>query len=146
MKNSFHSFWRVIIWWKNKNVIKNSRHKALNLLQGLQLVVFGSSLPRCWGQSPCESFQYFSHKNSWNWHKMYCQKIKQLIKEQSDALSTKSTDHSPKISLFFAWLHRSKIKCYDELFIILTRSEVWQWSKSQIPTLNNEENPKFTGD
>ena len=26
-KNIFHSFWRAIIWWKNKNVIKNSRHK-----------------------------------------------------------------------------------------------------------------------
>ena len=22
-KNTFHSFWRAIIWWKNKNVIKN---------------------------------------------------------------------------------------------------------------------------
>ena len=27
MKNIFHSFWRAIIWWKNKNLIKNSRHK-----------------------------------------------------------------------------------------------------------------------
>ena len=22
----FHSFWRPIIWWKNKNLIKNSGH------------------------------------------------------------------------------------------------------------------------
>ena len=26
-KNIFHSFWRAIVWWKNKNLIKNSRHK-----------------------------------------------------------------------------------------------------------------------
>ena len=26
-KNSFHSFWRVIIWWKNKKLIKNIGHK-----------------------------------------------------------------------------------------------------------------------
>ena len=23
----FHSFWRVIIWWKYKNLIKNGGHK-----------------------------------------------------------------------------------------------------------------------
>ena len=28
MKNSFHSSWRDNIWWKNKNFIKNSRHKV----------------------------------------------------------------------------------------------------------------------
>ena len=27
MKNIFHSFQRAIIWWKNKNLIKDSRHK-----------------------------------------------------------------------------------------------------------------------
>ena len=27
IKNIFHSFWRVIIWWNNKNFIKNSGHK-----------------------------------------------------------------------------------------------------------------------
>ena len=27
IKNTFHSFWRAIIWWKNKNLIKNSGHK-----------------------------------------------------------------------------------------------------------------------
>ena len=27
IKNIFYSFWRPIIWWKNKNLIKNSRHK-----------------------------------------------------------------------------------------------------------------------
>ena len=27
IKNFFHSFWRAIIWWKNKNFIKNSRQK-----------------------------------------------------------------------------------------------------------------------
>ena len=27
IKIIFHSFWRVIIWWKNKNLIKNSGHK-----------------------------------------------------------------------------------------------------------------------
>ena len=27
IKNIFHSFWRPIIWWKNKNLIKNSGHK-----------------------------------------------------------------------------------------------------------------------
>ena len=26
-KNIFHSFWRPIIWWKNKNLIKNSGQK-----------------------------------------------------------------------------------------------------------------------
>ena len=26
-KNIFHGFWRPIIWWKNKNLIKNSGHK-----------------------------------------------------------------------------------------------------------------------
>ena len=27
IKNTFHSFGRASIWWKNKNLIKNSRHK-----------------------------------------------------------------------------------------------------------------------
>ena len=27
IKNIFHSFWRPIIWWKNKKLIKNSGHK-----------------------------------------------------------------------------------------------------------------------
>ena len=27
IKNIFHNFWRTIIWWKNKNLIKNSRYK-----------------------------------------------------------------------------------------------------------------------
>ena len=27
INNIFHSFWRAIIWWKNQNLIKNSRHK-----------------------------------------------------------------------------------------------------------------------
>ena len=27
IKNIFHGFSRAIIWWKNKNLIKNSRHK-----------------------------------------------------------------------------------------------------------------------
>ena len=27
IKKIFHSFWRPIIWWKNKNLIKNSGHK-----------------------------------------------------------------------------------------------------------------------
>ena len=27
IKNIFHSFWRAIIWWENKYLIKNSRHK-----------------------------------------------------------------------------------------------------------------------
>ena len=27
LKSIFHSFWRAIIWWKNKNLIKNSRRK-----------------------------------------------------------------------------------------------------------------------
>ena len=27
IKSTFHSFWRAIIWWKNKKLIKNSRHK-----------------------------------------------------------------------------------------------------------------------
>ena len=27
IKKIFHSFWRAIIWWKNKNLIKNSGHK-----------------------------------------------------------------------------------------------------------------------
>ena len=27
IKNAFHSFWRAIIWWKNKNLIKNSGRK-----------------------------------------------------------------------------------------------------------------------
>ena len=29
IKNIFNSFWRAIIWWKNKNLIKHSRHKLL---------------------------------------------------------------------------------------------------------------------
>ena len=28
IKNTFHSFWRAIIWWKNKNLIKNSGDKS----------------------------------------------------------------------------------------------------------------------
>ena len=27
IKNTFHRFWRPIIWWKNKNLIKSSGHK-----------------------------------------------------------------------------------------------------------------------
>ena len=27
IKNIFDSFWRAIIWWNNKNLIKNSGHK-----------------------------------------------------------------------------------------------------------------------
>ena len=27
IKNIFHSFWKTIIWWKNKSLIKNSGHK-----------------------------------------------------------------------------------------------------------------------
>ena len=27
IKNIFHIFWRAIIWWKNKNLTKNSGHK-----------------------------------------------------------------------------------------------------------------------
>ena len=27
MKNTFHNFLRAMIWCKNKNLIKNSRHK-----------------------------------------------------------------------------------------------------------------------
>ena len=27
IKSIFHSFWRATIWWKNKNLIKNSGHK-----------------------------------------------------------------------------------------------------------------------
>ena len=27
IKSTFHSFWRAIIWWRNKKLIKNSRHK-----------------------------------------------------------------------------------------------------------------------
>ena len=27
IKNIFHIFWRAIIWWKNKKMIKNSGHK-----------------------------------------------------------------------------------------------------------------------
>ena len=34
-KNNFHSFWKAIIWWKNKNLIKNSRPK----LQCLQKMI-----------------------------------------------------------------------------------------------------------
>ena len=26
-KNTFHIFWRVIVWWKNENLLKNSAHK-----------------------------------------------------------------------------------------------------------------------
>ena len=31
IKNIFHSFWRAIIWWKNKKLIKNSGHKLLTI-------------------------------------------------------------------------------------------------------------------
>ena len=27
IKNIFHSFWRIIVWWKNKHLMKNSGHK-----------------------------------------------------------------------------------------------------------------------
>ena len=27
IKNIFHIFWKLTIWWKNKNLIKNSEHK-----------------------------------------------------------------------------------------------------------------------
>ena len=27
IRNIFHSFWRSILWWKNKNLIKSSGHK-----------------------------------------------------------------------------------------------------------------------
>ena len=45
IKNTFHSFGRAIIWWKNKNLIKNSTHK----LYGTSLWVVASfkSHPVC---------------------------------------------------------------------------------------------------
>ena len=33
VKNIFHSFRRAIILWKNKNLIKNSRHKKQKIAQ-----------------------------------------------------------------------------------------------------------------
>ena len=30
----FHSFWKAIIWWKNKNLIKNSGQKLFNISIG----------------------------------------------------------------------------------------------------------------
>ena len=56
IKNIFHSFSWATIWQKNKNVIKNSRHKVLNFLQALQLVVFGSSLPRYCSKASVKAF------------------------------------------------------------------------------------------
>ena len=31
LKNGFHSLGRAIIWWKNKNLIRNSEHKPESL-------------------------------------------------------------------------------------------------------------------
>ena len=30
IKNIFHSFWRAIIWWKNKKIYKNYQTQALS--------------------------------------------------------------------------------------------------------------------
>ena len=30
IKNIFHSFWRAIIWWKNKKIYKNYQAQALS--------------------------------------------------------------------------------------------------------------------
>ena len=38
IKNIFHSFWRAIIWWKNKNLIKNSGHKLSEKL-GISITI-----------------------------------------------------------------------------------------------------------
>ena len=37
MKNIFHSFWRAIIWWKNKKFIKNSGHKLYIFIKSHQI-------------------------------------------------------------------------------------------------------------
>ena len=36
VKNIFHSLWRAIIWWKNKNLIKNSGHNLKMLMSSEQ--------------------------------------------------------------------------------------------------------------
>ena len=56
IKNIFHSFSWATIWQKNKNLIKNTRHKVLNFLQALQLMVFGSILPRCCSKASVKAF------------------------------------------------------------------------------------------
>ena len=39
IKNIFHSFWRPIIWWKNINLVNNSRHKLLKDLIPFQMIL-----------------------------------------------------------------------------------------------------------
>ena len=45
IKNIFHSFWRAIIWWKNKNLIKNSRHKLSEKL-GISITTVRNLIPQ----------------------------------------------------------------------------------------------------
>ena len=41
IKNNFHSFWRAIIWWKNKNLIKSRGHKLCVVILLFVVVYFG---------------------------------------------------------------------------------------------------------
>ena len=52
IKNIFHSFWKPVIWWKNKNLIKNSEHKL-----SLFFLYFA------WGI--CLKARKSSHRNTW---------------------------------------------------------------------------------
>ena len=40
IKNTFHSLWRAIIWWKNKNLLKNSKYKPISVATPLNYIVF----------------------------------------------------------------------------------------------------------
>ena len=51
------------------SLLREDEKWKFNLLQALQLVFLGSSLPRCWNKSR-ENFEYFSYKNSWNSYKI----------------------------------------------------------------------------
>ena len=71
--NIFHSFWRAIIWWKNKNWIKNSGHK-LKVGVGVHLKKKGSSL-----RQPLKSEFLFWINFNWNGWETTCINILQFL-------------------------------------------------------------------
>ena len=62
IKNIFHSFWRAIIWWKNKKLIKNSGHKLLVAVKGLKIQWYLLS----WRSSKLAWRQILLGSENWN--------------------------------------------------------------------------------
>ena len=111
-------------------------------MQALQLLVFRSTWPRCWSKAP-RSFQYFSHKNSWNWYKITKKSSFFLIRGKSIAknynkINQGTVKRSWKVQITLKKSAFSSSDLKDQ------KSNVMMIFSSSLPTLkfNNEEYPK----